>query len=543
MEGGRASPTLHLDLNNFEEGQGSRYVLTSPRSLEACARLGVKPVELLHKSLREVREENLHATSQQINDLFIIQEKERCRKLRRCRELRMKLLQGDSKPKGDLSHSARHHKPGLPPSSPLPDCLNPPPVSTPRWAPQDFSARDYRKATGTLRKSLSQGDLRPEEKAYREARKVEKAIQVSVPDRDKKIAALMLLKHQEEQMQMQRRLRVQQAWDNLKAEERHIRAALDKTNWVDQMQNNKIRNRTSQLKLEIDPTCYFSSPNNKKWKTLPQEQQIVLNHGLKVSREDLESKILSQEPLFAEKDANDKSTSGHLLEERMMKAFKAKMFKDFEDKKNIQIKNEYEKIRHSRLKEKVDNEAKAEEHFRRISMKQKEQKSQVLHEQLVGERRKDLHEKASREDELTLMARLRAIRQEKEQMQHKELLARLTSHKIQQATDVLEKSIRGKAEKARELNMVKEVAHEALRKKVDQEKENHRKYITHIIRMKDQKSEKIRKDKEATVEEGRRIARASFHLRDKIREQTRSRTFDQMALQAQLSASLMKTIP
>ena len=35
---------LHIDLYNLEDGkfEGSKYVLTSPRSLEACSRLDVK---------------------------------------------------------------------------------------------------------------------------------------------------------------------------------------------------------------------------------------------------------------------------------------------------------------------------------------------------------------------------------------------------------------------------------------------------------------------------------------------------------------------
>ncbi|VCW69937.1 unnamed protein product, partial [Gulo gulo] len=57
-EGGRReqSPLLHLDLFNFDcpEAEGSRYVLTSPRSLEACARCAVKPVELLPRALADL---------------------------------------------------------------------------------------------------------------------------------------------------------------------------------------------------------------------------------------------------------------------------------------------------------------------------------------------------------------------------------------------------------------------------------------------------------------------------------------------------------
>ena len=49
-----------LDLYNFDsaDADGSKYVLTSPRSLEACSRMKVKPVELLQKSHADFSQEN-----------------------------------------------------------------------------------------------------------------------------------------------------------------------------------------------------------------------------------------------------------------------------------------------------------------------------------------------------------------------------------------------------------------------------------------------------------------------------------------------------
>ncbi|KAM5165258.1 coiled-coil domain-containing protein 185 [Mantella aurantiaca] len=719
MKDGRESPSLHLDLSNFEDGAGSRYVLTSPRSLEACARLGVRPVELLHKSLEEVREENPEAGDRRLKDLYEAQEKERRRKLEMCRELRMELLEGDRgsahTPGGhkdyptssfldhrDSPHlstacrdppngltrghrglsprdstplstdrrvpqdasirghrgfspqdppplstdrrvpqdaSIRGHR-GFSPQDPPPlstdrrvpqvasikghrgcsprdppplstdrrvpqdtsirghrgcsprdppllstdhrvpqdisirghrccsprdppplstdrrvpqdasirghrgfsqrdppplstdrqvpqdismrghkgcSSQNPPPLSTDHRVPQDALIRGYRGSSGTLRKSLSQGDLlETEEKARRMARTVERELWASVPDRDKKIGALMLLRYQEEEMSKQRRLQAQQAWDNLKTKERSIQAALDKRDWPIELRNYRRRSWSSQLDMEAEP-IHMSSY---------KEQKALFQYGLAKAK----TTCLD-------------GTSSHPLEERMINAFKAKMVKDLQGKRNLQIKNEYEKLRHSKLKEKVDNQAKAEEHVKKASIQHKEQRWQELQEKMVKERNRGLHEKATREDELKLMANLRATRLEKEQMDRKKMLARLSDHKIRQARDTLEISTTGKAERARELNSVKENVHQALKKRVEQEKENQRKEVALFIRMKDQKSERIRKEKEATLEEGRRIARASFHFRDKIRQETKSRTFDQMALQATLNASLLKTIP
>ena len=43
-----------LDLLNFESdiAEGCEYVLTSPRSLQACAEIGIKPIQLLRVSLK-----------------------------------------------------------------------------------------------------------------------------------------------------------------------------------------------------------------------------------------------------------------------------------------------------------------------------------------------------------------------------------------------------------------------------------------------------------------------------------------------------------
>jgi len=39
-----ADAELHIDLFNFEDEkyEGSKYILTSPRSLQACSRVGIK---------------------------------------------------------------------------------------------------------------------------------------------------------------------------------------------------------------------------------------------------------------------------------------------------------------------------------------------------------------------------------------------------------------------------------------------------------------------------------------------------------------------
>lgn len=86
---------LQINLFNFEDPkfEDSKYVLTSPRSLEACARVGVKPVNLLYKPLSDFQEELLpqDIPLRTIYNVYDEHEHDRQRKLRLCRNERNKI--------------------------------------------------------------------------------------------------------------------------------------------------------------------------------------------------------------------------------------------------------------------------------------------------------------------------------------------------------------------------------------------------------------------------------------------------------------------
>ncbi|XP_061167178.1 coiled-coil domain-containing protein 177-like [Saccostrea echinata] len=87
--------TPDINLFNFEDPkfEDSKYVLTSPRSLEACARVGVKPVNLLYKPLSDFQEELLpqDVPLRTIYNIYDEHEQDRQRKLRLCRSERNKI--------------------------------------------------------------------------------------------------------------------------------------------------------------------------------------------------------------------------------------------------------------------------------------------------------------------------------------------------------------------------------------------------------------------------------------------------------------------
>ncbi|XP_070550141.1 coiled-coil domain-containing protein 177-like [Ptychodera flava] len=95
----KRDPKLKLDLYNFEspEAEDSRYILTSPRSLEACARYGIRPVELLLKSIEDFEDEYgpLGKSQKAIQKIYEEHEQDRLTKLKICRTEREKIILED----------------------------------------------------------------------------------------------------------------------------------------------------------------------------------------------------------------------------------------------------------------------------------------------------------------------------------------------------------------------------------------------------------------------------------------------------------------
>ncbi|XP_071803196.1 uncharacterized protein [Asterias amurensis] len=117
MDWNESSYNLHLDLYNFEsvDADGSPYILTSPRSLEACTHLGVQPIELLHKDLMKFEEECL-LTGQPLSNakmLYNLQEQQRLRNLKECRRLREGIIIEE-----ENEHNAKNSTPRLTKSRP-----------------------------------------------------------------------------------------------------------------------------------------------------------------------------------------------------------------------------------------------------------------------------------------------------------------------------------------------------------------------------------------------------------------------------------------
>uniref|UniRef100_A0A3Q4AIZ6 Coiled-coil domain containing 177 n=1 Tax=Mola mola TaxID=94237 RepID=A0A3Q4AIZ6_MOLML len=152
------SPGLRLDLDNFDSAaaERSRYVLTSPRSLQSCARLGIRPVQLLIKSLNELIAEQNELPGEAVRVMHESYQSERRRLLRMCQEERGRIIQ----------------------------------AAAARWPDSNSQVPGKVKDYSEDRHAAGPVPL---------AEDIRKEMCVTVSERDRKIAALMLLKHREQQ--------------------------------------------------------------------------------------------------------------------------------------------------------------------------------------------------------------------------------------------------------------------------------------------------------------------------------------------------------
>ncbi|XP_015262831.1 PREDICTED: coiled-coil domain-containing protein 185 [Gekko japonicus] len=373
-----------------------------------------------------------------------------------------------------------------------------------------------------------------------------------IPERDKKIAALMLARHQEEEDLKDKQLQTSEAWEQMKRKERKHKARMEKERQyqlaesLEQWQRERDQ-RKAKLRLEEQQLLAAREKEmmlrDKKWKKMTKEQESRRRIKLDNNKLQADYKKRCQERQLWDKSLNErnaKERASHLYKEQMLQALERRLMKEMEKKRKRADMNKYKKARHMHMKEQVDDKVKAEELYKRLCIEQKLQRSQEILEQLLEERNRELKEKSFKEEEQGLIAKVRAKETEEEKRRRKEMLLQIAEMKIQQAKEIVNRNTQNRVQRAREINFVKERNHHCRKQKLDDDEKCHLREIQEAIRRKDQKSNQILRDKETAIEESRRIAKASYDLREKMRDLINRGSFDQMAFDAHRHASLLK---
>uniref|UniRef100_A0A8C6S3P9 Coiled-coil domain-containing protein 177 n=1 Tax=Neogobius melanostomus TaxID=47308 RepID=A0A8C6S3P9_9GOBI len=618
------SPKLHLDLYNFDSpaAEGSRYVLTSPRSLEACARCGVKPVELLQRPLADFAREAPGRSMRVATGLFEVYERERHGKLRQCREERerivreekRRILQAAVNSSGPPSLEQKASPPKsvsvITPtdSEPTPKATTPAPksallskpsvnnlstspksscngkshsleslqkktdpiysststnttntcTSSESGASSSYSwdgtrdhwakvssprARTLATFNSLMGRSLSLGDL---SHSPQTTQKIERIVR----ERDRKIAALMLARYQEEDIMSQTRYVAHLQWDSEKRteefrrelEEREKQRAVQQCQRVWQNQVSIRQQRLSQQERQsVEAKLKQVEESEEKWKELAEQQER--NRSLKLqqaAREEKHKKVLQEQNLKAleEERAAMLEQERLLLKEKLTMAELKRQEKEHQAQEERRGLNKAERRRHAVIIQEIARREEEEREEARRQAEVKLNRSLENYEQIVERRGQELKEKAKREEKQIQKARKAAERREKQQQQQYAAKVKEAEKKAQHAALVVEERAKEKALKAVQSRQEKERLQKLNRQRVEEEERQRRLELMQSIERKLEKSEQIFKEKKAVLESARSVARASFHVRDKVREETNMRTFDKMALEAQLKASL-----
>ncbi|XP_076013960.1 coiled-coil domain-containing protein 177 [Genypterus blacodes] len=750
------SPKLHLDLYNFDTpvAEGSRYVLTSPRSLEACARCGVKPVELLARPLADFAREAPGRSMRVATGMFEVYERDRHGKLRQCREERERIVREEkrrilqaaantngststvssgstqppksgavtsssvsgsgsssrstapcpstktgathlSKPspltlntspkptqssktasvsstpssKGILLGSAKHPMTSSPErvKKPRPLSSGPPPVirkssggksahtfprSTPKlpsfvrakstltssvskpavqsagtplngvtggpfsqhnghlgfhskvrgkshsleslqrrmdtvcspasnttttttctssesgasssyswegvrdqWAKVSSPrARTLATFNSLMGRSLSLGDLshspQTTQKVERIVREVRRQGLKAVSERDRKIAALMLARYQEEDIMSQTRYVAHLQWDSEKRvdeirreqEDREKQRAVLQCQRVWQAQVSTRQRRLTQQERDAAATKLRQAEENEgRWKELAEQQERSrLQRLQQAAREEKHKKTLQEQNLKALEEERSAMLEQErlLLKEKLTMAELKRQEKEHQAQEDRLGLNKAERRRHAAIIQEIARREEEEVKEARRAAEVKLNRSLENYEQIVERRGQEMKEKAKREEKQIQKARKAAERRERQQQLQLEARAREAEKRAQQAATVAEERAKEKAQRAVQCRQEKEKLQRHNRQRVEEEEKQRRMELLQSIEKKLEKSEQIFREKRAVLESARSVARASFHVRDKVREETNMRTFDKMALEAQLKASM-----
>ncbi|MGH0148279.1 UNVERIFIED_CONTAM: hypothetical protein FKN15_014274 [Acipenser sinensis] len=629
------SPKLHLDLFNFDspEAEGSRYVLTSPRSLEACARCGVKPIVLLQRSVNDFVKDAPGRSMREAEGLFEAYERERQGKLRECREERERIIKEE---KRRISNSVISSLPCSPAGRPTGGGVSsistkavPAPATSagttmangaipvvktnehaaqlkkkgkchsldskpkkrepchsattsttmrtssesgassfswdsPRDSPRDSRdkwpkassprARTVATLSSLMGRSLSLGDLSHSPQTTKRVERIVKEVKrrglSEVPERDRKIAALMLAKHQEEHIMSQSRYMAHLQWDSERrleelSREREEREKQRAVLQCQRMWHTQVSSRQRRLSQEQKETATIkqrqAEESEEKWRELAERQKQSRQERLRQAAGEENQKKSHQEHNLKALEEERRAVleqEQQLLQEKLTMAELRKQEREHQQQKELRGLNKAEKLRHEALiREIVRREAEERKLAKRI-MEDKLSRSMENYEQIQERRNQELREKAKKEERHIKKARQAAERKEKEQREHLESLARETERRAQQAAQVAEERAQQKALKAVQSRLEKEKIQRLNRQRVEEEEQQRRHELLMSIEKKLEKCEQIFREKRAVLESARSVARASFHVRDRVREETNMRTFDKMALEAQLQASL-----
>lgn len=583
---------LHIDLYNLEDGkfEGSKYVLTSPRSLEACSKLDVKPIELLYKPLSEFQEELLpqDIPLRTIYTLYDESEEIRQKKLRLCREERNRINEDILKKESKLSLETRlstlPSEGGTKQKSALSTTKTVGFKSTfggrsSKLYPDKESNKLHRELVSKKekknihKKMLTSRPVSGIRKPQRCTSSVTKGTKIKVrcnsapkslvrlPLRDQKILKLMKERREGEKQEIIAKSDAHQLWEDQKRREEALRTIAENKRRHLLAEENRIKEKR---RLEEKDRLAQAEEEDRMLKKLAisesqMKAEVELMNQLKMKELQLCDKIRKETAKAEIHETNLKAKEKE--DEELRHILISKQISDIRsatERKDVKLHQDSLLVSHDiclkRRKKFLDNRQERELYEKRKKYMDLQNKQNLAVMQssmatrlgqaesnlsLVMEQRNQQLEEKHRSEQEKLQRARKAHRQMEIEMdawrqgllEHKKMMEN-------RASEVVSRSLELKSWQVKKDRMTKELEQKKNISKIHKEVERWRQDLEKSLSMKDKKVDDLLTEKERTISETRAMAQMSQTMRDDIKEKYVSDTFDKKVLEAQLYSSL-----
>ncbi|XP_077468669.1 uncharacterized protein LOC144084279 isoform X2 [Stigmatopora argus] len=400
------------------------------------------------------------------------------------------------------------------------------------------------------------GGLRPSQaiqmKLQRLTEDIKKEMNVPISQTDRKIVALMLLKHQEEldrlgdrqrkdeEREEARRLQEARQAEEEKRRSKELMQSVQR--WHEELEaRRRLRacreeERAGQLKREV-------MLQEERWKRLKEQVEAQRRGQMAAAQKDAQVRKYCQENVLREMeevDAKHQRLEMQRAVEKEWKARSSKLRQEEKEMRRLREENARELLHHILRKQQVEKQMEEETARLKESLQKKMHRSCEKYARDAAARLTAQQERAAQEEQQIHKAQLRAKLQTIQHLTHKRKLVRMSQDRTRWAAENVATRQRKRVQQTHRHNSRRQQRHQRLRESVRREEEALRTARENNVAMKQRRCLRLLKEREHVRQESRKQAIASFHLRERVRQETQSRTFAQMAQEAQLTASIAR---
>uniref|UniRef100_A0A3Q3SRK9 Uncharacterized protein n=1 Tax=Mastacembelus armatus TaxID=205130 RepID=A0A3Q3SRK9_9TELE len=325
------------------------------------------------------------------------------------------------------------------------------------------------------------------------------------------IAALMLAKHQEEQVRRKLSQQEEQERQEARRQEEAQRAEAEKKRrkrlkqsmqrWHEELEARRMlkEQQEKEKAKELEQEVLLQG---ERWRRLMEEVEAQRREKIEAAQKDAEGRKCYQEKLLRKKEEKEKreqERERQVAVEREQNASKWRTLKQKKEKKRLQEENQRELIRHKLLKQQVEQQAEEAEAEMRSTFEMKRQHFCEKHAQVIEARQRELQEQAARIEEQIQRAQLRAKMQSVQQLRHKQVLVHLSQRRMERATLHATAQYRNRVQQVQQLNKHRQICHQRCREKMQREEEAMRKVRECDISMKEWRRERLWRQRDPPV--------------------------------------------